>query len=822
MAKKKKRPVKSGGLKAIDTGGTKKRRKTKTKAKKTITVEPKVKQYVHEKKKRKNNPPVGLVTSKSDPDLDVKKYSFDSYDNPQLNWSGKVETSDFEVDTVSLHRHEKIDPITIISKVLKNQNSTQQTLFPFFEKPENILKLTEAVEFYKHDQNWSNRLIAGDSLLVMNSLLEKEPGMKGSVQMIYVDPPYGKEFNSNFQPFVNQKKVKDGNDDDLSQEPETIKAFRDTWELGIHSFLTYLRDRLLLARDLLADEGSIFLQISDDNLHHIREIMDEIFGPQNFIAIITFQTATNQNTNTIQRLYDHIVWYGKTDHPKIKSLFRLRTKAEIESTFSYIDKKTGKRYKAGQIKSELDDKQKKNLRKLDRLTEGEKYIKRFFDDFEYVEFTNVWTDTVISTFSKEKIYTVQTNTRVIERCMQLVTDPGDLVLDPTCGSGTTAYVAEKCGRRWITCDTSRVTLALTRWRLMTAIFDYYKLAYPDEGVQAGFECTSVQHITANSITNAKPTPQEILYDQPIIDENITRITGPFTVEAIPSPTVRSIDTEFEKNQSPDPSIARSPENKRQQDWRDEILSTGVRISGNKKIEFTRIEPDPTSKWVHAIGETNEKDPRPVAVSFGPIYSPLDQRQVENAIAEARKFVPTPELIIFASVQFSPEASKDIKDLKFPGVEVIPVVMNPDLLTLNLKKNKTSNESFWLMGQPDVEVKKQKDGKYTVEVKGFDYYDTKAGEVQVMSGDSSKIAMWMLDIDYDERSLYPHQFFFPLSNSFATWDKLAKALKSEIDEELIEQYSGTKSLPFSAGTNNQVAVKIIDIAGIESLRIIPLE
>ena len=228
----------------------------KSKKKTKISTESKIKQYIHEKEKRANNPPVGLVTPESDKDLSAKKYSFDHHLDPQLEWSGKVENSDFEVDTVSLHRHERIDPITIIGKVLKKQDSEQQTLFPFFEKPENILPLRDAIEFYKHDQNWSNRLIAGDSLLVMNSLLEKE-GIEGKVQMIYLDPPYGIRYGSNFQPFVNKRDVKDGKDEDLSQEPETIKAFRDTWELGIHSYLTYLRDRLKLSRELLSESGSI-------------------------------------------------------------------------------------------------------------------------------------------------------------------------------------------------------------------------------------------------------------------------------------------------------------------------------------------------------------------------------------------------------------------------------------------------------------------------------------------------------------------------------------------------------------------------------------
>ena len=402
----------------------------------------------------------------------------------------------------------------------------------------------------------------------------------------------------------------------------------------------------------------------------------------------------------------------------------------------------------------------------------------------------------------------------------MTSEPGDLVFDPTCGGGTTAFAATKLGRRWITCDTSRVAIALTRQRLITSSYDYYEFAHPDEGISGGFKYEDVPHITLKTIVNDEPPKKEILFNKPLIDKKKIRIAGPFTVEAVPSPVVQSLDTEYEKNTEIDSSISRTVKNKRQQDWRDELLNTGVRGKGGQKMEFSRVEPHPASKWIHAIAETKEQKPKIVAVSFGPEYSPLEQRQVTLAITEAQKFVPKPELIIFASLQFDPEAAKDIDELQWPGVQVLKVQVNADLLTSDLKKKKATNESFWLMGQPDVELKKQKDGKYVVEVKGFDYYNTKTGKIE--SGDSSKIAMWMLDTDYDERSLYPQQMFFPISSTSEGWTKLAKTLKSEIDEQLIKHYSGTKSLPFSAGPNKQVAVKIIDDRGIESLRIIKIE
>src|SRR3990172_8684749 len=262
-----------------------------------------VEQYDHKGKERVNTPPVGLVTPATDLEAGKKTYAYDPHLDPQLVWAGKAEHTSFEVHTVSLHVHERIDPRSIIEAVRKREEEdAYQQLSLFQTKAENP-PLREAIEFYKHRHGWSNRLIAGDSLLVMNSLLEKE-GMAGQVQMIYIDPPYGIKYGSNFQPFVNKRDVKDGKDEDLTQEPETIKAFRDTWELGIHSYLTYLRDRLLLARELLHESGSVFVQISDENVHHVRELMDEVFGVENFVSLITFSKTTSSSSDKLASVND--------------------------------------------------------------------------------------------------------------------------------------------------------------------------------------------------------------------------------------------------------------------------------------------------------------------------------------------------------------------------------------------------------------------------------------------------------------------------------------------------------------------------------------
>ncbi|MGQ9675352.1 MAG: DUF559 domain-containing protein [Chloroflexota bacterium] len=521
-----------------------------------------------------------------------------------------------------------------------------------------------------------------------------------------------------------------------------------------------------------------------------------------------------------------------------------------------------------------------------------------------------------------------------------------------CGSGTTAYVAEKWGRRWITCDTSRVAITLAKQRLMTAVYDYYELARPEEGVGSGFKYKTVPHVTLRSIANnpeidgiyarmhpaieqalanlnaalkghpvklkvvqggragqtvdfaapdgrtfrmpsgqeapvnallewevpfefpddwpedaresfqafhaarramqeqmdqaiARHADQETLYDQPYIDHRKVRVSGPFTVEAVPAPAVRSIEetlapplSHWERELAADTSIARSGETLRQAEWRDELLRTGIRGKNGQYIRFSRLEPLPGCRWLHAEGETRPSDeggrtvreggtayaPQRVVVSFGPEHAPLEQRQVERAIEEAETLVPRPKLVVFAAFQFDPEAAKDIDQTNWPGVTLLKVQMNADLLTDDLKKKRASNESFWLIGQPDVRLERidegEHKGKYRVAVEGFDYYNTKTGDIE--SGGRDRIAVWLLDTDYDGRSLFPRQVFFPMAGDDEGWARLARNIKAEIDQELIEAYRGTESLPFEPGEHRRVAVKIVDDRGIESLRILEVD
>ena len=769
-----------------------------------------IERYEHGDKKRINNPPVGLVTPETDPVAPTHKtydyitpvpsvkprqeLDYDPHLDPQLVWAGKKEHRSFEVHTVSLHVHERIEPHTIIEAVRKRNGSGTPEQPSLFESREENPPLREAIDFYRYPHGWSNRLIAGDSLLVMNSLLEKE-GMAGQVQMVYIDPPYGIKYGSNFQPFVNKRNVQDGNDEDLTQEPEMVQAYRDTWELGIHSYLTYLRDRLLLGRELLRATGSLFFQIGDENVHHVRDILDDVFGRENFCAVISFAKTSGLSRDLIPGVNDFLLWYAKDkEQIKFHQLYQEKALGEegaVEYFYAELPSGEIKRMSSQEIQNPsllpsgskvfaLDsivsggttppELQKirlefegntyvlycgpnrnwkagyegtKKLWSVGRLLrrEGLRIYKRYFSDFPYLPHNTIWADTRGET---DMTYVVQTSRKVVERCLLMTTDPGDLVLDPTCGSGTTAYVAEQWGRRWITCDTSRVAITLAKQRLMAANFDYYELAHPEEGIGSGFRYKTVPHVTLKSIANnpeiregmtreqidsaiARYAEQETLYDQPYVDRSRVRVSGPFTMEAVPAPSVRSLEdievgagikpisgegqqslADFRHAPTPllDASIARSGPTLRHTEWRDELLKTGLRGKGGHHIDFSRVEPLAGTRWLHADAETKGVKPERVVISFGPAYSLLDNRQVEDAWQEARTLIPRPAMIVFAAFEFDPQAAKDIDGLtkEKTGMTFLTAQMNADLLTEDLKKKRASNQSFWLVGRPDVDLR----------------------------------------------------------------------------------------------------------------------
>ncbi len=866
----------------------------------------KIEQYEHAAAERLNNPPAGLVTPESDPLTPApgskarKQYQYDPHLDPQLVWAGKAERLSFDVDTVSLHVHERIDPKTILEAVKAKNGKPHEEQLGLFAKPRENPPLREAIDFYKHSHGWSNRLIAGDSLLVMNSLLEKE-GMAGKVQMVYFDPPYGIKYGSNFQPFTNKRDVKDRSDGDLTREPEMLKAFRDTWELGIHSYLAYIRDRVMLARDLLAESGSIFVQIGEENVHLVRNVLDEVFRAENAMSIITFRKKEmSLGSKYLDSVSDYVIWYAKDKKSvKYRSLFRKKN-VEGDSHWDRIQLPDGTRRKLtaeeisnhrtlpkgglvyqlhamtparginesglfsvevnGQVFSPPSGTSwstsadgMKRLVDANRVepysTGGLRYV-LFLDDYPVMPLTNLWDDL---SSPAGAVYVVQTNPKAITRCLLMATDPGDLVLDPTCGSGTTAFVSEQWGRRWITCDTSRIAVTLAKQRLMQRDFEYYTLRYPEQGVVGGFQYASVQHITLGSIANnpeiksgvsadaidraiKRYATPETLYDKPVPDKTRVRVTGPFTVEAVPAPVVMPIsdleqdaDAVAKERPQADASITRDGETLRQSQWRSELLKTGARGEGKVMLGFTRVEPIAGARYLHALGEIRDrggfrkatwKGGDSVAICFGPEHAPLEQRVVQMAWEEARELTPRPAVLLFAAFAFDPEAQKDIDEMDAAkaGMLFLRAGMNDDLATEDLKKKRSSNESFWLIGQPDIVLRRIASGKdagrYEVEVQGFDYFDPKKGTIE--SGGTDRIAMWMLDPDYDGRSVFPRQVFFPMAGPKDGWARLGASLRAEIDQEKIEAYRGVKSLPFDGGKFKRVAVKIVDDRGIESL------
>ena len=541
--------------------------------------------------------------------------------DPQLVWKGKDEQDrkPLDVPAVPIFVQEKIQPRAIIEEIRAQAadaaRPAQADLFSDFDAPAD---LAQRLDFYRFPNKWSNRLILGDSLLVMASLAEKER-LRGTVQCVYFDPPYGIKFGSNWQVSTRKRDVKDAKAEDLSRQPEQVKAFRDTWELGIHSYLTYMRDRLMAARDLLTETGSIFVQIGDENVHLVRCLMDEVFGSENYCGQIQFKKTGGQSSTVLPSVVDYLLWYSKSKpQVKYRSLYSVKVPGEEGATnYTWIEQLNGDRrtltskeieswsippesrvfqpypmFSDGPSEHDKPFEWQGNFYSPSRgshwktTTEGLHQLSlagrllaqgktlrfvNYLSDYPVTPVTNIWADTQISGFAETKIFVVQTLAKVVQRCILMSTDPGDLVLDPTCGSGTTAYVAEQWGRRWITIDTSRVALALARTRLMAAKFPYYlpadspagraklrELGRPmpdvvklpgDPDMRQGFVYKVVPHVTLKSIANnpdiregmsraeidaaiAKHADSETLFDQPYEDKATVRVCGPFTVESL--------------------------------------------------------------------------------------------------------------------------------------------------------------------------------------------------------------------------------------------------------------------------------------------------
>ena len=560
------------------------------------------------------------------------KHDFDRGHDPELYWLGKYENDDEEtqspdlkVDTRSLYRHEEIRPEMLISQLytLKaDENAAAMASLFGNELPKTVYEdeLQRITEYYQHNADWRNRLIQGDSLLVMNSLLQRE-GMAGRVQMIYIDPPYGIKYGSNWQMKLNNRDVKD-NDESLTGEPEMIKAFRDTWELGIHSYLSYLRDRLVLARELLTESGSCFVQISDDNVHLVRCLMDEIFGSENFFSMITFRKASPLGASGLAQITDYIIWYTKNiASAKYRQLYESKG-VGVGTGYTWLELKDGTRRKMTSV-------ERRDL----NFPEGAKpFFTQDLASSGYTpscmyDFINLWDDTHGATDIQ---YVCQTSIKPIQRCMLMCTDPGDLVLDPTCGSGTTAYVAEQWGRRWITIDTSRIALNIAKKRLTTAVFPYYELFDKENGnIRQGFVYKTVPHITLKSLANDLEPDEEILYDQPKEDKKKIRVSGPFTVETLQSFNVVN------------PDAIGVEERNEAEDFQERIFahlkSSGIRNGAkNEQAIFYNMEAV-SNPYLNAKGYYKDVEGKERLAYFhiGPKFGTVSKRAVSEAIKEFR-------------------------------------------------------------------------------------------------------------------------------------------------------------------------------------------
>jgi adenine-specific DNA-methyltransferase len=816
---------------------------------------------------------------------------------PFLNWAGKAERTSFEVPTLPLFIHERLSTEAILATLKSHRSSGQEDfLRDYFGNPNRPLH-QQLSESYVHENGWQNRLILGDSLVVMNSLLAYDK-LAGRVQMIYMDPPYGVRFGSNFQPFVRKRDVANNDDATMTREPEMVKAYRDTWELGLHSYLSYLRDRLLLSRELLTDSGSIFVQISDENLHHVREVMDEVFGASSFCGLIAFRTTGGQSSTLLSSSCDYLLWYAR-DREKAKDKFNpplvSKGSAEDRGQYTLVEPADGSDGPRTMTKDELAGTIEAGLRVLSHDTlysqgapsdprdrdfewNGKKFrcpenthwkpgvlsggmqrlaaanrlmtvgntlrYKRYLDDYPVMALDNLWDDTARSGFARKKEYVVETSAKVVERCVLMTTDPGDLVFDPTCGSGTTAYVAEQWGRRWITTDTSRVPLALARQRLLTATFPYYELKQPGRGPGGGFVYLRKQnkngeeigglvpHVTLGSIANNEPAKMEVLVDRPEKKSGVTRLCGRFVVEAT-LPVAYGADGEVEDHGA-------------DLDWSERMLAIlraspvlhlvgrAIKLARIRRpsqtlvlsAEAIEVAPDAIVDELEspAPSATRVEEPkvtgRLVALLFGPENGAISERIVREAHDEASMKSRGYGHLYVIGFGIEPRAREYLEHADQLGVPATYVQATPDVLMGDLLKNLRSSQIFSVCGQPDVAVRgvprpveaaDTGTAWYEVELRGLDVYDPVEQVVESRRGND--VPAWLLDTNYNGMVFHVCQAFFPRTSA---WDNMKRALKADFDETAWEHLSGTTSTPFTAGDQNQIAVKVIDDRGNELL------
>jgi adenine-specific DNA-methyltransferase len=859
-----------------------------------------VEQTRHAGDQRVNIPTAELEAFAGEDEKQPKKvlYPRDPSLDPQLVWKGKDEqdAQPLAVPSVPIYIQEHISPKALIEDLRATSSAGREQQLDLFGDF-NGMEFGERVEFYQHPMKWTNRMILGDSLLVMTSLAEKE-GLKGQVQMIYVDPPYGIKFGSNWQVSTRKRDVKDGKLDDATRQPEQIRAFRDTWELGIHSYLSYLRDRLVVARDLLTDSGSIFVQIGDENVHLVRAVLDEALGSRNFVSQISYSKTTGATAEHLPGTLDYLLWYARDrDRLKFRRIFagkelggaggakydqvqlasgerRPMTQAEKGGELhdgarpyrldNLLSQSIGREKGEGaaswfpvsvagrEFRPNIRSRWKTNEQGMSRLLAANRvqvtgntlaYV-RFLDDFPAFPISNAWMDIGgIQSRADPKIYVVQTATTAVERCLLLTTDPGDLVLDPTLGGGTTAQVAEQWGRRWIGIDTSRVAVALARTRLMGARYPYYLLAdssggllkeaqlsgqpapsvQPEGDIRKGFVYERVAHVTLKSIaqnpdiregmtreeieaTIARHAEAETFYDRPQSDSRVVRVAGPFTVESLSPHRIMADGSGDGDGPTPEPM----EDHARFSDMvLDNLRKSGVQNQvKDQRLEFVALERF-AGRAIQAEGFFEESgQSKRSALAIGPQYGTVGTELVREAAKEAAGWF---DLLVVCGFAFDARAEE------LSALGALPIIyarMNADLLLGDALKKTGAGNLFTVFGQPDIEIRPVDDGRLQVDIRGIDVYDPTTGEIRSDSPDD--IASWFIDSDYNGESFFVRHAYF--CGGDRPYERLQRALRAEVDEAAWQSLYSSTSRPFPTPSSGKIAVKVINHYGDEILKV----
>ena len=831
----------------------------------------------------------------------VFRHEFQRGRDPELYWVNKYRNDDednpdympqLRTDIRSLYKHEDVRPEAIIDNLYelhehKSESAKLQLdLFGDFAEEEED-ELERLAGYYKHSDNWQNRLIQGDSLLVMNSLLNRE-GMKGQVQCIYFDPPYGIKYGGNWQMRINSTNVKES-DDGVTGEPEMIKAYRDTWEIGIHSYLSYLRDRLVMARELLSESGSCFVQISDENVHLVRNLMDEVFGSENFVSQIIYTKTSGFTAKNISSVADYILWYSKDiAQVKVRKQFISRDydtegaefrnielaggkrvtlkewEEEKGEKFTYRNKpKNAKLFSLGDLTSQTGSDSirfpilfrgkeynistnrgwrtsKKGIDRLislNRIEQTENFIRYvfYFEDFPYKEVNNLWSDTGTNQMEGGgKLYVVQSSTKAIQRCILMTTDPGDLVLDPTCGSGTTAYVSEQWGRRWITIDTSRIALNIAKKRLTTALFPYYKTYDESENpnIRRGFVYKKVPHITLKALANDLPFDEETLYDQPEEDKKRIRVSGPFTVETLQSLDVSSPESLNDKQSDYDEYTAFTER------IFNNLKSNGIRNGVKQEQAIMQSMEHLDNPYLNAKGYYKKDDGSEHCVLFmiGPKFGTVSSHAVNEAIRAFRQqYLSESNWLVILGFSFEDSIESGEKSYNFGTFQVSKVRMSDDLLQDGLLKKDPKAGSFIIIGEPDVSIVNDGDGNCHVEINGMDMYDPIQDEVKARN--VNDIAYWEMDDNYTGGLFKVRSIHFCGGDKkdFAAWrkgldtvakdmakKKAEKTLRLEFNEDIWDTLYGFKSEPIPYEKGKRIAVRVVSQFGEESTKVLEMQ